>query len=109
MNEVQVYKRLCSIGMAWFVKYFAELSNESLSRLDLLEMVMQNEGYKEKATISRITSGRSIIRRGGAKTALNLIAEASKVPDHIREEAKRLCDSIRTDRATRANLPKKLQ
>lgn len=94
MNEVQVYKRLRSMGMTCFVKYLPDFSNESLSRRDLIELLLRKESYTEGSCSARISNARSIIKAGCAKAALNLIAESDKVPKCISDEARRLCDDV---------------
>ena len=43
MNDATVLRNLRSMGMACFVEYFHELADESLSRQDLIELLLQEE------------------------------------------------------------------
>ena len=94
MNDHQLKEKLKSTGRACFVKYFQDFSNESLSRHDLIEFLIREEGYKEPATGTRISNARSIIKAGCANRALNLIVESARVPKHIRDEARRLSNNL---------------
>lgn len=94
MDDDQLIGKLRSTGMACFVKYFPAFSNESLSRHDLIELLLRKERYKEKASGTRISNARSIITAGCAKMALNLIAKSDKVPKCISDKARKLCDDV---------------
>ena len=94
MNDATVLRNLRSMGMTCFVEYFHEFADESLSRQDLIELLLQEEDYTEESCGSRATCARSIIRAGRAKVALNLNVEAGKVPNRIKDEARRLRDSL---------------
>lgn len=91
MTDVQVGRALNSVGMGCFVKYFRLFADESLSRQYLIELLARDKNYTRKASGTRVSHARRIIRAGRARDALALVAEAAKVPEHIRIEAKELC------------------
>jgi len=61
MNDDQLDRSLRSIGKACFVKYFAEFSDLAISSEDLIDMLMQQEGYTESGCKTRISNSRRII------------------------------------------------
>lgn len=48
MNDVTVLRNLRSLGMAYLVDYFHEFADESLSRQDLIELLLKEENYAEE-------------------------------------------------------------
>lgn len=90
MTDAQMEKALRSLGMECFVKYFGLFADESLSRGYLVELLAKEENYTEKASNTRVTNARRIIKAGRAKDALAMVAEAAKVPDPIRNKARAL-------------------
>ena len=93
MNEVQLYRALNSVGKACFVKYFHYSSDESLSIHELVDLLMQEENYAEKATYMRVAHSRRIIKAGRAKDALHLVVR-SRVPENIKTKARKLLGDL---------------
>ena len=90
MNDQQLERTLNSIGMECFVAYFREFDDTSLSIEDVAEILVRNKGYKEKASPTRVSNARRIIKAGRAKDALMDISASSGVPPEVAAKAKRL-------------------
>lgn len=89
MDDRQLVEALKSAGKTCFVRYFCRFSDESVSQHELFDLLIQENGYKEPATRSRVSNARRIIGAGRAKDALNLILR-SKVDEKTKAEAARL-------------------
>jgi hypothetical protein len=94
MNNEQLNRSINSIGKGCFVKYFHEFSNELNSREDLIELLMNSEGYEESGCITRISQSRRIIKVGRSKDALSIIANSNRVPRPMRECATQLAHEL---------------
>ena len=94
MTDQQLKRNLQTAGMACFVKYFDELSNQSLPNSAVVKILEEREPYTEKSRKSRVSHARSIIKTGRAQDALLLIAAASKADYRIAEQAKTLADVL---------------
>lgn len=70
MNDKQLDRSLQSIGMACFVSYFPQFSDESISNEELIRMLMREKNYKESGCRTRVSQSRRIIARGKAQDAL---------------------------------------
>lgn len=90
MNDGQLERSINSIGKACFVKYFDNFSNKSISREDLIEKLMETEGYKESGCVTRVAQARRIIDAGRSKDALIIIASSNRVPLAVSKRANQL-------------------
>lgn len=91
---MDVDKALKSIGKECFVLYFHTFADNTISKCDIVEMLIANHGYKETATKTRVSNARSIISNGMAKEALMTIGNSKNISDKIRNEAKQLIKNI---------------
>ena len=90
MDDDQLAKDLGSIGMACFVNYFTEFSDESLSDDDVTRILVEQEGWAEISTRNRRVRGaRRIIKAGRAKDALIAVSNSSRVPREVVDKALR--------------------
>lgn len=90
MNSEQLRRSLQTIGMACFVKYFQQFSDESMSKEDLIELLRRNENYMETGCIPRVTQARRIIASERAVDALLIVASSARVPGEVSTAASRL-------------------
>ncbi len=90
MNNEQLRRSLQSIGMACFVRYFPQFSDEAMSNENLIELLMRNENYMESGCITRVTQARRIIASGRAVDALLIVAGSARVPSEVSAAASRL-------------------
>ncbi|OCW96057.1 hypothetical protein [Alishewanella sp. HH-ZS] len=90
MNDDQLDRSLRSIGKACFVKYFAEFSDLAISSEDLIDMLMQQEGYTESGCKTRISNSRRIISSGRQDDALAMIIASERVEAEIVDKAREL-------------------
>ena len=90
MNDDQLDRSLRSIGKACFVKYFAEFSDLAFSSEDLIDMLMQQEGYTESGCKTRISNSRRIISSGRQDDALAMIIASERVEAEIVDRAREL-------------------
>ena len=94
MNDEQLKRSLQSIGKGCFIKYFQEFSNPRLSKEDMIEILMTEEGYEESGSTTRVTQSRRIINEGRADDALKIIAGSSRLDYQIRKKAEELRGSL---------------
>lgn len=90
MNDEQLRRSLQSIGMACFVRYFPQFSDESMNNEDLIELLMRNENYMESGCRTRVTQARRIIASERAVDALLIVASSDRVPSEVSTAASRL-------------------
>ncbi len=89
VNDYQLRGALRSVGKECFVAYYELFSDESVEAADIVAQLADDRGYRTRATRSRVSNARRIIRAGRARDALSIITR-SRVPPHVRAEAKRL-------------------
>ena len=94
MDDQQLNRALRSVGMCCFVKYFGEFDNNALPIPAVVEILREQEGYKENACRTRVSKSRSIIRAGRARDALLMIAGSAKVCRRMAEKAKEQADGL---------------
>lgn len=90
MNDEQLDRSLRSIGKACFVNYFEEFSNMQIPNSDLIDLLMQKEGYTESGSKTRVSQSRRIIREGRAGDALEIVADSNRVPGSVTQKAQEL-------------------
>jgi hypothetical protein len=94
MNNKQLERCIQSIGKECYVKYFTDFANQSLSKEDLVELLVKNEGYKESGCKTRISQSRRIIHSGRAKDVLHDITKSSRLSEKVVARAKALLNQI---------------
>jgi len=75
--------------MECFVAYYELFSDESVEAGDIVAQLADERDYRTKATRTRVSNARRIIRAGRARDALSIIV-TSRVPPHVRKKAERL-------------------
>ena len=95
MDDNQLERRLQSVGKEWFVKYFRHLSDRSVSNENLIKLVIEENGYNERATASRVSGGHGILKSGRGRDALLLVANSKKIPDCVVDQARKLAEGLR--------------
>ena len=90
MKDHQLNRYLNSIGKGCFVKYLKFFENEGYSNEELVEKLMTEEGYTEKASRTRVVSSRRILKAGRRNDALELIAVSKRLDPKLVEKAKQL-------------------
>jgi hypothetical protein len=75
--------------MACFVRYFPQFSDETMSKEDLIELLMRNENYMESGCKTRVTQARRIIASERAVDALLVVASSARVPSEVSTAAMR--------------------
>ncbi len=88
MNDQQLERALQSIGKGCFIKYFENFSNPNISKEDLIDILMKNEGYMESGCKTRISQSRRIIDSGKTNEALNIILKSERVPQEFTDKCK---------------------
>ncbi len=83
-------KLIQSVGKGCFVKYFEDFRDETNSTTDLIELLMQEEDYTEKACRTRISKSRKIINSGYAREVLQDILESTRLPYEVTAKAREL-------------------
>jgi hypothetical protein len=93
-KDMDIETSLRSMGKTCFVNYYAAFANPNLSTHDLIETLMDKEGYTETASRTRTSNARRIINSGNAKRALELIVSSGRLPEAIRSQAKKLLSNM---------------
>ena len=94
MTDHQLQRNLRSMGMACFVKYYAEFSNQSLPNQAVIKTLLERESYTPGSCANRVSRARRIIQAGRAHDALLLIATASKMDYRTTQQAKALANEL---------------
>ncbi len=94
MNDNQLNRSLQSIGMKCFVDYYDKFCDNKLSNIDLIELLMKNEGYKESGCKTRVSQSRRIIKAGMSVVALKKILKSSRLEDSTLKKAQILLDYL---------------
>ena len=94
MDDDKLDRYLKSVGKRCFVSYFDDFAG-GLPPEAVVELLIRNEGYAEKASRARVSTARRIIKAGRAKDALRVISGASRVPESIRDRAMIVAGGLR--------------
>ena len=94
MDENQLNRSLQSIGMKCFVDYYDKFCDDKMSNVDLIELLMNNEGYKESGCKTRVSQSRRIIKAGMSVAAFKKIVKSSRLEGSTLNKAKVLLDSL---------------
>lgn len=94
MNDNQLDRCLRSIGKMCFVDNYHLFANFHIPHEEAVEFLMENHGYKETGARTRVSCSRRIIRNGRVKDALKIIEASGRVPNNVREAAKKLSLSM---------------
>ena len=94
MDENQLNRSLQSIGMKCFVDYYEKFRDDKMSNVDLIELLMNNEGYKESGCKTRVSQSRRIIKAGMSVAAFKKIVKFSRLENSTLKKARVLLDSL---------------
>lgn len=94
MKQEQIKRLLQSVGMAFFVKYFALLKDKAISHSALTDMVRSNEGYTESASHTRVSKSRQLIDAGHARAALYMVMQSERMDGSTKKAAKDFFDQL---------------
>ena len=75
MDDHQMERYLQSVGKEVFATYYEQFANPSLSNRRLVDLLVSERGYAEKASWTRVSKARSIIKAGKGPDALKRCAE----------------------------------
>lgn len=92
-NE-KLLRDIRSVGMETFVKYFEYYNNPQCETSDIKALFRQYENFNENSMASKASTGKGIIRRGGAKKALEIIMNARNIDYSLREKAREYYEQI---------------
>ena len=90
MNQEQLVRSLRSVGMECFVKYFDRFSNLDVEVADIVEVLVEDEGYREPACRTRISNARKIFQAEKSVDAFQLILNSSRASDFAKDRAEEL-------------------
>lgn len=92
---MNLQRTLNSVGKACFVRYFEVFSSEEPIE-NVLELLLNEEGYTEKASRTRISNARKIIRNGLSILALQAVIQSkhSAISPELKNKAQQLIQSI---------------
>lgn len=75
-GEMDLQRALNSVGKTCFVKYYEEFASDKPVE-DIVEILLNQEGYAETASRTRVNNARKIIRQGLSNQALDLVINSS--------------------------------
>lgn len=92
---MNLQRTLNSVGKACFVRYFEVFASEEPIE-NVLELLLNEEGYTEKASRTRINNARKIIRNGLSILALQAVIHSkhSAISPELKNKAQQLIQSI---------------
>jgi len=94
MDSEKLNRILQSIGKGCFVEYFDKFNNPRYSNQDLVELLMQEKGYTENGSKTRVSQSRRIIKENVVRDALNNIILSGNVSEPVRLGARKLLVKI---------------
>ncbi|MBM9512016.1 hypothetical protein [Desulfogranum marinum] len=94
MDEKRLVRYLNSVGKECFVKYFRIFNDFNMSNSEIADIIEEENGYTRKACNSRTGHARMIIREGGAKDALEIIAASNRLSAEIVTEARNIINNF---------------
>lgn len=92
-GEMDLQRALNSVGKTCFVKYYEEFTSDKPVE-DIVELLLNNEGYTETASRTRVNNARRIIRQGLSAEALCLVISSNHalVTEEIKQRARQIRD-----------------
>ena len=81
---------LKSVGMAVFIKYYDYFISEKYAVKDLKSLLLKAEKFEKNTCATKASSGKSIVKKGLIKEALNLISTSSDADLETVKKAKDL-------------------
>lgn len=93
MNDIELDKKLKSIGKAAFVSNYElikEFSSGGISRADAIEVLVKKNVSNEAGAAIRIGNAKLIFENGRELDALDLILKSNRVSSDIRDLARKL-------------------
>jgi DNA invertase Pin-like site-specific DNA recombinase len=91
-GEMDLHRALNSVGKTCFVKYYKEFaSNRPVE--DIVELLLNEEGYAETASRTRVNNARKIIRQDLSNQALDLVINSNH--SLVTEEIKKIASLIK--------------
>ena len=76
--EIDLQRAFNSVGKTCYVKYYEEYASDKPVE-DIVEILLNQEGYAETASWTRVNNARMIIRQGLSNQALDLVINSSVV------------------------------
>ncbi|HEY9017214.1 recombinase family protein [Thiomicrospira sp.] len=93
-GEMDLQRALNSVGKTCFVKYYEEFASDKPVE-DIVEILLNKEGYAETASRTRVNNARKIIRQGLSAEALGTVISSNHalVAEEIKQKAIRVLES----------------
>lgn len=83
-----------SVGMETFIKYFEYYNDPNCETSDIKNLFRQYENFSSNSMASKASTGKGIIRRGNAKDALTIIANAGNISSELRTKAREYLNQL---------------
>ena len=93
-NTEKLIREIRSVGMETFIKYFEYYNNNQYETRDIKELFRGHENWSENSMASKASTGKGIIKRGNAKDALSIIANASNIDYSVRRKAQEYLEKL---------------
>lgn len=92
LTDKQLEDAITAAGKKTFVDYYELFEDVSNRREDLIELLMEQEGYKASSCQTKISSSRRIIEAGRASEILQdiVLSKTDKIKDETKEKARQL-------------------
>lgn len=99
MDDKKLARARQSVGCACFVNNFEQF-NSNLPTQDIVEYLVNNYGYKEAASRTRVNNAQKIISSGSAADIFHYIIESKRIEQSIRVRAELLLKSVELAKET---------
>lgn len=90
----KILRDVHTVGMETFIKYFEYYNDPNYETKDIKELFRQYENFKPNSMASKASTGKGIIRRGNAKDALTIIANAGNISSEVRNKAREYLEQL---------------
>ena len=95
MNDLELERRLQSIGKKCFVTFFGELCDFELWDETVARYISEDWGRDQQAALTwRVNPARKIIKSGRARDALTICSKSRRLSPDIRKKAATLADEL---------------
>lgn len=83
MNQEELMKAIQRVGMGTFVKYFEAFTDQSKDSDDLVEALIEIEGYGDDSAKTKVNSARRILSCNLGQEALQVISNSQNTDSWV--------------------------
>lgn len=89
-DEDVLLRDLRAVGFATFVRYYERYADPQCETADMKALLAASGQYKPNSCATKASLGKSIVRRGAGRAALEIISKAGNVEEEVRQKAAEL-------------------